>query len=448
MSIPSGYESWKSLLKDVAEEVGLDVNKESDLVSLAQFHVNQRGGRARINEVLIDEFTRDAVLTKNHELIASLPITSIWTTNYDDLLERAYAKARKKTDVKTTVENLAQTVKGRDVIIYKMHGDSRQPHDAILTREDYETYDSKREAFSIALKGDLVEKTFLFLGFSFTDPNIDHLLSRIRGLLGKNQRTHYCIMKWPDLTDPTSPTARAEYEYDRKKLELRIADLGRYGIQAVMIDSYAEIPQILQNLNDRVHYRDIMVSGTAADFGPLGQDRVEKLMHRLGTEIVKRGFRLTTGFGLGIGGAIAYGALREVYSGSQAKDAVQLLPFPQQVPPDQDRGTFYRAHREMMISRCGFLIFVCGNKEIDGKIALAPGVMIEFALAANQGKIPIPIAATGWAAQQILTEIRQDVPRYYGTKNVIAFLETLADPARSDGEYIEAIFGTIKEFER
>jgi len=37
--------NWKELLKDIAADVGLDLDKEDDLVTLAQFHVNERGGR-------------------------------------------------------------------------------------------------------------------------------------------------------------------------------------------------------------------------------------------------------------------------------------------------------------------------------------------------------------------------------------------------------------------
>ena len=58
------------------------------------------------------------------------------------------------------------------------------PNDAVLTKEDYELYDLHRRVFTTTLQSDLVSKTFLFLGFGFTDPNIDYILSRIRILVG------------------------------------------------------------------------------------------------------------------------------------------------------------------------------------------------------------------------------------------------------------------------
>jgi integrase len=41
-------------------------------------------------------------------------------------------------------------------------------------------YQSTRGQYVTALSGDLVAKMFLFLGFSFTDPNLDYILSRVR----------------------------------------------------------------------------------------------------------------------------------------------------------------------------------------------------------------------------------------------------------------------------
>ena len=53
----------------------------------------------------------------------------------------------------------------------------------------------KRQLFTTALQGDLVSKTFLFIGFSFEDPNLKYILSRIRNLLDANRRTHYCLLE-------------------------------------------------------------------------------------------------------------------------------------------------------------------------------------------------------------------------------------------------------------
>ena len=37
LSCNSGFVNWKELLRNIAEEVNLDVDKETDLISLAQY---------------------------------------------------------------------------------------------------------------------------------------------------------------------------------------------------------------------------------------------------------------------------------------------------------------------------------------------------------------------------------------------------------------------------
>lgn len=42
LSIPAGFCSWKDLLKEPAKEIGLNVEKEIDLVNLAQYYANSK----------------------------------------------------------------------------------------------------------------------------------------------------------------------------------------------------------------------------------------------------------------------------------------------------------------------------------------------------------------------------------------------------------------------
>jgi hypothetical protein len=308
LSRPSGFVEWNELLRDIAIELDLDVDRESD----------------------IEEFTKDTKLTENHRLITVLPIKTVWTTNYDQLLEQAYRETRKRADVKIKQDDLAVTIPMTDVTIYKMHGDFAQPQNAVLTKEDFETYNEHRALFSEKLKGDLIEKTFLFLGFGFTDPNIDYILGRIRALLGQNQREHYCIMRLPQIPKGTG-RAKTQFKYEKKKLELRIADLKRYGIRALLVDDSAEVTAILKELSRRSHRKDIFVSGSANDFSPMGRERVEKLARDIGQGIIRKGYNLVSGFGLGIGGGVILGAMEELYTDDKSEfgDRTTLRPFSQ-----------------------------------------------------------------------------------------------------------------------
>src|SRR5690242_1734293 len=196
LSAASGYVDWKGLLREIVQELGLNPDVEHDLVTLAQYHCNKAGGsKAQLTQTIFNHFVPTKTPTNNHRILARLPIQTYWTTNYDKLLEKALEEAKKVPDVKYTLKQLAVTKPDRDVVVYKMHGDIDHPADAIISKDQYEAYPLEMAAFVSALRGDLVEKTFVFIGFSFTDPNIDFILSRVRVQYEKHQRHHYCVQK-------------------------------------------------------------------------------------------------------------------------------------------------------------------------------------------------------------------------------------------------------------
>ena len=53
LSFDLGFVDWKGLLKDLAQEIGLDIKKEHDLISVAQYHFN-KFKRGKINNKIKD----------------------------------------------------------------------------------------------------------------------------------------------------------------------------------------------------------------------------------------------------------------------------------------------------------------------------------------------------------------------------------------------------------
>nr|WP_214646300.1 SIR2 family protein [Acinetobacter terrestris] len=154
-----GFVNWKELLRDLAEELNLDVDKETDLVSIAQYHFN-KFKRGKINTKIINEFTTLKKGNENHEIISRWDIDTFWTTNYDQLIEKTLEHHGKTVDKKIRNEDFSRFIKRKDATVYKMHGDKDSPDDAVLIKDDYESYNDKKEFFSTALRGDLLSKTF------------------------------------------------------------------------------------------------------------------------------------------------------------------------------------------------------------------------------------------------------------------------------------------------
>lgn len=447
LSKPSGFVDWKALLADIVKELKLDPHTEN-LVAAAQYSVNERGGnRGHLNQLLIDEFTKDAAPNQNHTLIARLPIDTMWTTNYDTLLETALKTEYKRVDVKHRQQQLGTSMPGRHVTLYKLHGDVSAPNEAVLVKEDYETYDGSRQLFSFKLQGDLVSKTFLFVGFSFSDPNVEYLLSRIRGLMGKNVRDHYCFMRVVDRPATKEGKAEADYQYDKRRQELLIGDLKRYGIRTVLLESYDEITAILTELNHLVYRKNVMISGSAADPDPFGKERLAQLCYDLGHAVVASGRNLTSGLGTGVGGDVVLGAMESVYRkrGGRIDDRLTLRPFPQEAPHGMSLAEVWTRYREEILFHAGPIVFIAGNKRVEGLTVIADGCLEEFTIARRLGRTPIPIGCTGHAAAQIWQQVHDEVEKFYPSAPAAAreALAALNDTKADNATLIKGVMALI-----
>lgn len=398
LSIPAGLVDWRGLLRNIARDIGLDVKKEDDLVTLAQFHFNERGGRHQINQALIHEFARRAKLTENHKILADLPIHTFWTTNYDALIEDSIRQAGKTPDTKITVANLATTMSRRDAVVYKMHGDVSQPDKAVVTKDDYESYANTRQLFSMALQGDLVSKTFLFIGFSFNDPNLSYILSRIRLLLGENRRDHYCLLRSVQRADFSNIAA---FHYAQARQQLQVNDLKRYGIIGLLVDSYAEYTEVLRRIARRYRMGRVFISGSADDYSPWTEAHAVELVQEISQRLVAAGFGIVSGFGQGIGPFVVNGILEQLEKdGSQVlDDRIILRPFPVAISAPVERKRRWRTYRHDMLTQSGIALFLFGNKrDLSGKLIPADGMDEEFDIALSKHMAVIPVGCTGSTA--------------------------------------------------
>ncbi len=444
MSKSAGFVNWADLLRDIAAELGLSVDKEHDLISLAQYHVNENRGKARINKKILEEFAQEAEATENHKILARLPVTTFWTTNYDTLIENSSKAANKVVDIKHQVKQLANTRPKRDVVIYKMHGDVHHPADAIITKEQYESYYKTHESFVTTLSGDLISKTFLFIGFSFTDPNLDYVLSRLNIQFGEDSRQHYCFIKKQSKGKDDDEI----YKYNLRKQELMINDLMRYKIKAILVDEYSDITEILKEIERRFRKKTVFISGSAEEYGAWNRNEAQSFIHSLSRNIVSAGFRIVNGFGWGVGSAVINGALEAVYERPErySEDQLIMRPFPQFETGEKKLPDLWEEYRQRMILLAGIAVFIFGNKN-DGKgnIISANGVKREFEIAISQGLIPIPIAATGYITQDIFDEILKAPEKYYvGLEWAIPIIKELASDKLSADEIIQKVITIIQ----
>lgn len=413
LSQSSGYVNWRELVRPLAKELNINVEKESDLIAIAQYHYNENGRqRHRINEVIMEHMAGEKHPSNRHLTLARLPIDTYWTTNYDSLIEDALKQAGKTPDVKFAVGQLATTTPRRDAVVYKMHGDKLHPNEAVLIKDDYESYQLEKGHFITALAGDLVSKTFLFLGLSFTDPNLDYVLSHIRARLGDSTRRHYCILKKREKHD-------AESEEDFRQAEimqaLAINDLKRFNICTVLIESFDAIDQILHDIERQYLERSILISGSADEYDDWSESEASDFLARLSSALVDKDYRIVTGLGKGVGNPIVSGAVERIYSDENRsmEDHLLIRPFPRHAQTGDNIKDLWESYRQDLVKNAGICLIVFGNKTTDGGIIPASGVYREFKIAREQGLVPIPVGCTGYMAQSIWEEVKADLDSYF-----------------------------------
>ncbi len=415
LSSSAGYVNWKELLRPLADELNLDIDEEQDLVGVAQFYLNENG-RNRISQQLMDEIATAKQPTENHEVLSRLPIKTYWTTNYDKLIEKSLENVGKIVDVKYTNNHLATTKRKRDSIVYKMHGDIDHPDTAVLTKDDYEKYPLRMKPYITALSGDLVSKTFLFIGFSFTDPNLDYIMSRVKAYFEEHQRQHYCIFKQCNESDFENAQL---YENAKIKQALLIKDLSRFQIKTILVEKYSDITEMLRRVERAYRRRTIFLSGSAHDFSPFNQKDVEAFLCRLGKVLIERNCRISSGIGLGIGNAFITGAIQSVYEhhNGYVNEYLTMRPFPQYIEDKLLRDDTWKKYRYEVIGSAGIAIFFMGNKIEDSNVVMADGVRKEFEIARELGLALIPVGCSGYMAKELWDEVMANVSQYYDASN-------------------------------
>lgn len=110
-------------------------------------------------------------------------ISGIITTNYDKFAETIAPKY----NVFTNQESLIFSSLHGFGEIYKIHGTTTEPDSIILTKSDYDKFDSKSKYLAAKLLTIFVEYPIIFLGYSISDENIRKILSEIVNCIPKER---------------------------------------------------------------------------------------------------------------------------------------------------------------------------------------------------------------------------------------------------------------------
>ncbi len=192
LSIGAGLPGWGQLIDRFAKELP-DYPKESTYLDVAQYYVNQHGSNRLVNRLRDELDTSRIESTIVHDAVAQLGISPIFTTNFDNLIEKALLKESVKFDkVISDIDPNFWTNERTQLV--KLHGDLDYPPSIVVTSENYERYLNDRPAFVRLLTIALQTKTTLFLGYSASDIDVRSLLTLIQNEAGEYARNAFSLM--------------------------------------------------------------------------------------------------------------------------------------------------------------------------------------------------------------------------------------------------------------
>ncbi|HYQ43479.1 MAG TPA: SIR2 family protein [Polyangiaceae bacterium] len=224
LSASAGLPGWEGLLNELAplptavpgphdaatrSVPRRDERADKDLPWRAQLvEQSEKGeGRKRLREHLQKRFWRSEVPPSDPlRSVVRLPFEHILTTNYDNLLDLTHAevlpeRAHKVLRWEVPLERLefveSLGTRGDTRFYVHLHGRADRPDTCILTEEDYREHYVRSQTLSRNLYAMFASQTFVFIGFSLTDPDFVEILRETQAYGGSRAR-HYAILPRPD----------------------------------------------------------------------------------------------------------------------------------------------------------------------------------------------------------------------------------------------------------
>lgn len=284
------------------------------------------------------------------------------------------------------------------------------------------------------------------MGYSFSDTDINHILTEIKLFYkGQPARNHYCIQEKIKRFEGES---ESDFEYRKKKQEHHITALQTYGVSTVIVDDYLiDIPRLLRRIREIVFSKNVFISGSCDS----RDANIEEYLHyaqSLSASLVANNFKMYSCYGNNIGAAVVAG----VHDGCQVskRNAIKIFneqltvcPFPYKNIRDmEERSRIYTEIRRNTISKTQIVIIINGTKKIRRQTVISTGVLEEYEIAHDMNCLIIPIAATGGAASEIWNKMRDENTPYTNSQDFL-----LLKNGQSYNEVYDAIQRIISNYQ-
>ena len=182
---------WNGLAKQLARAAKLNGTFMPPVIAE---RYEQRFGRVQLIEAIRKALHLErAKPGKAHLSFAMLPFDTVYTTNFDLLLEESYSSRGRP--FRSLVGELQMPFHAGQMAsnIVKLHGDLRHEEHIIVTQRDYDGFLQKYPVIATHLAAMLITRTPLFIGYSLSDPDFLQIRNVIRSRLGNFERMAYVV---------------------------------------------------------------------------------------------------------------------------------------------------------------------------------------------------------------------------------------------------------------
>lgn len=187
---PSGKDLAKLLLDSLPEEERIALS--NDLMKVSDYYVNRNNdGRQELIRMLRKIFLKNPLKSESHEVIKKMAFfKTIITTNYDETFEQNISDLEIIQNTKQLSRSKSNTRK-----LIKIHGDLKKPKGLILTEGDYSKLyrNDNSDPFWAKLSVELTEKSVLFIGYGFNDPNVRGLFDYLHKKLKRHKNPKFLV---------------------------------------------------------------------------------------------------------------------------------------------------------------------------------------------------------------------------------------------------------------
>lgn len=109
------------------------------------------------------------------EKLKSASVDGIITTNYDTFLEDIFSDFKTFIGQGELIQNNPQFI-GE---IYKIHGSVNDPHNIVITSEDYKEFEDRNKYIVSKLISSFIERPIVFIGYSISDKHIQNIIKDV-----------------------------------------------------------------------------------------------------------------------------------------------------------------------------------------------------------------------------------------------------------------------------